>query len=357
MQFSIKSSLFVIFLLSVSVLCADVEDEGVTRAATVAAATQISSTGSNITIDAAANELATSIELLTSATLTFNGRNSGTSPIVLDGKGLRLSCARVSVPLIIIAAGKTAVLTNIVLKEFAPIHVRLGAGSKLLFGDNVYIQLSDAADTLTYSWVFDGIGSVIDGRGKSLMLGVTDALLINDNKNLTLKDMSVFGLKTTGTAHTMRCEGSGSRIFFDDATLYPDVFLNISQGNATARNTVIVKGKDAKLAWTSSGSFTVDSYSTLKFDYGTTFSYDSPSMTRNKFVMTDYSSLLHLNNAIFHSTRPGLVLSSGSIFLENAVVFSSEGRLEAESLWFDSLLKVYVPLGASLEIRGKVVYQ
>jgi hypothetical protein len=355
MQFSSKNTLFVIFILSISALFAEAEDIAQIRTAVLV--TQISSTGSNIIINAAANELATSIELSLASTISFNGQNAGSSPMVLDGKGLRLSFARVSSPLFIIAPGKTVRLTNIVLKYLSPEHLSLGAGSRLLFGDNVYIQLSDASTALTYSWIFDGVGSVIDGRGKSLRLSVTDALLINDNKDLTLKDMSVFGLKTTGTAHTIRCEGSGSRIFFDDATLYPDIFFNIAQGNATARNTVTVRGKDTKLAWTSLGSFTIDPYSMLKFDYGTTFSYDSPAITRNKFVMTDYSSLLHLNNATFHATRPGLVLAAGSVFLENAVVFSSEGQLEAESLRIDSLLKVYVPLGASLEVRGKVVYQ
>jgi hypothetical protein len=151
--------------------------------------------------------------------------------------------------------------------------------------------------------------------------------------------------------------GANSQLILDDAQLCTDTFFNVVQGNMLVRNEVTFSGMNTKIAWTSPGTCTVDAFSRLTFDFGTTFSYDSAARNRNKFVMTDYSSWLYLNNATFHVTRPGLTLSGGSVYLKNAVVFSSEAQIPAEALLFDSLLKVYVPLGASLEPRGIVMYQ
>ncbi|MBM3894530.1 hypothetical protein FJ366_02960 [Candidatus Dependentiae bacterium] len=313
--------------------------------------------GSSFVVNDASNRLMDSFDLSTTVTLQFNGTSAGSNPIRVDGSGLCLNMARTLSPMIFVAAGKTVELSNIVLKDFSPAHLMLGAGSRLLFGDNVCIQLADNANPLTYSWVFSGTGAVIDGRGKALRLNATDALLINDAKSLTLKDLCMYGLKTTGTAHSLRCIGVNSQLILEDAKIYTDGYFNAVQGNMLIKNDVSFCGADTKVAWTSPGRLTIDSFSSLTFDFGTTFSYDSAARSRNNFVMTDYSSWLKLNNARFHTTRPGLVLSSGSASVENAVIFSSEALNVSEAFRIDRSLKVYVPLGASIEPRGIILYE
>ena len=155
----------------------------------------------------------------------------------------------------------------------------------------------------------------------------------------------------------MRCAGKKSQLTFDDVTVFLDPLFNIKQGNLLIKNNVTIKGRGNMLAWTSAGTLTIDSNACLAFDYGTTFSYDSASGLRTQLVMTDLSSVLCLNNASLCATHTGLILSNGSIFFDNLVTVSSEGSTEAEAIVFDNSVKAYVPLGATIDVRGMVINQ
>ena len=299
-------------------------------AAVVAGPVVIAPSATGLVIDVASVALSGNMDLNLTASVFFRGKNSST--MVFDGQGMFFQMPRTASPFLQVAAGKSVKLQNLVLKDFSPVHIRLAAGASLVFGDNVYIQLADNAAPVTTSFVFDGARSVIDGRGKFLTLGAPDAVLVNDGKDVTFKDMTVLGLRSTGTAHTLRCAGANAQVVFDDAKLVLDSFFNMIRGNVLVRNHVAIKGRGTTFAWTSAGSLAIDSNATLKLDYGTTFSYDSSSRLRTQLIMTDASSLLHVNNATLCATHTGVILSRGSMYFENVVTLSSEASYEAEAI-------------------------
>lgn len=311
--------------------------------------------GSGLVIDVASVALSGNMDLSTTSSVFFRGRSATT--MTFDGQGFFLQMPRASNPFLQIAARKNVILKNIVLKDFSPEHIRLFTSASIVFGDNVLIQLADSTQRLNSSWVFDGVGSVVDGRGGSLQLNVADAILVNENKDVTFKNIRLMGVSSQDTGHKIRCRGVLSRVILDDATVILDSFFNVVQGNMIARNDVTIKGLGSTLAWTSTGTLRLDSFACLKFDYGTTFSYDAASKTRTNIVMNDVSSLLYLNNATVHATRAGLTLSTGSLYCENIVTFVSEATVEAEALVLDKSLQAFVPNGSTVEIKGKVVYQ
>lgn len=324
-------------------------------AAVVTLPTVLVTSSAGVIVDAASNALPSNYDLSTTYSFYFRGASS--SSMTIDGCGYLLQMARTTSPLLVVNDNKSVRLTNIVLKDFSPAHIKLGRNSTLTFGDNVYIQLADNAGPITSSWYFDGMDCVIDGRGKTLQIKANDALLVNDAKQLCLKDLKLVGAGSGATTSRLRCTGKRAQLTFDDVTLFLDPLFNIKQGNLLIKNQVTVKGRGNMLAWTSTGTLTIDSNACLSFDYGTTFSYDSASGSRSQLIMTDLSSVLQFNNACLCATHTGLILSNGSIFFDNLVTVSSEASNEAEAIVFDSSVKAYVPLGATFDVRGKVVYE
>lgn len=311
------------------------------------------SVGAGLIFDAATATLASNYDINTTYSVFFRGASS--SSMVIDGQGQFLQMSRVASPLLIVNDNKNVRLTNIVLKDFSPDHLKLGRNSTLTFGDNVYIMLSESAAPLTSSWYFDGINCVIDGRGKVLQIQANDSLLVNDAKQLCLKDLKLIGAGSGATTSRLRCAGSRSQLIFDDVTVFLDPLFNIKQGNLLIKNQVSMRGRGNMLAWTSTGTLTIDSFACLSFDYGTTFSYDSASRRKDRLIMTDLSSVLRFDNASLCATHTGLILSNGSIFFDNLVTVSSEASNEAEAIVFDSSVKAYMPLGTTLDFRGIVV--
>lgn len=305
--------------------------------------------------DAASVVLPSNYDINSTYSIFFRGSTSAN--IVVDGQGQFLQMARVAAPLLMVGDNKNVRLSNIVLKDFSPAHVRLGRNATLTFGDDVYIQIADNATALSSSWKFDGMNCVIDGCGKSFQLGVADSILLSDWKQLALKDITLLGAGSQPAGSGIRCLGLRSQLVLDDAVVYLDPLWNIAQGNLLIKNSVIFKGRGNMLSWTSRGTLAIDSHACLSFDYGTTFSYDSASGLRTQLIMADASSFLHLNNASLCATHTGLILSGGSVFFENFVTISSEASSEAEAIVFDTSIKAYVPLGATVDVRGKVVYQ
>lgn len=310
-----------------------------------------------LVVDAALTQLSGNMDLSTTSSIFFRGKSATT--MTFDGQGFYFQMPRASVPFLQVAASKNVVLKNIVLKDFSQEHLKLLTSATCVFGDNVYIELASSSQALTSSWVFDGAGAIVDGRGGALQLGIRDAILINDARDLTFKNIRLLGCSSTGTTHRMRCAGAQSTLIFDDSTLMIDSLFNLTQGNVVIRNDVTIKGVGGTLAWTSAGTLRLDAFACLKFDYGSTFSYDaalSPG-ARNNFVMSDDSSLLYLNNARLHATRVGMTLARGSMYFENIVTLESEAQTAAEALVLDKSLQAFVPNGSTIDVRGKVVYQ
>ncbi len=310
-------------------------------------------TGAGLIFNAASTTLFSNYDLNVSCSLCFQGSQT----MVVNGRGMFLRMARVASPLLVVAPNCNVTLTNIVLKDLSPAHILLGKGASLTFGDNVYIQLAENATPLTYSWSFNGQGCVLDGQGKVFHLCAADSLLLNNAMQLSLKDITLVGVGTAGAKSTIRCAGPLAQLTLDDAIVHLSPFFNIQQGNVLVKNNVALKGRGSVLAWTSTGTLTIASNSCLKFDYGTTFSYDSAAASRTQLVMNDLSAFLEFDNATLHTTHTGLIISGGTVFLDNLVTLSSEGSNQAEAIVFDSNFPVYVPLGATLDVYGPVIHQ
>ncbi len=345
-------ALVIVLLLGIQICRAA---DAVASLTTTTVAVSMAPSSAGIIVDAALTTFSGNMDLSLTSSVFFRGKNA--SSMIFDGQGFFMQMPRSGGPFLQVAAGKKVVLRNIVLKDFSPEDLSLQTGASLVFGDNVYLRLSDTTQPLTTSWVFDGNGAVVDGRGGALQLQATDAILVNDTKDVTFKNIRLLGMKSTQTAHRLRCAGASSKIIFDETLLMVDSFLNLTQGNVVMRNNVTVRGLGSTFAWTSAGTMRLDPFACLKFDYGTTFSYDASSKVRTNLVFSDASALLHMNQATLHATRSGLLLSTGSMYFENIVTLESEAQTVAEALVIDKSLQAFVPNGSTVAVKGKVVYQ
>jgi hypothetical protein len=307
-----------------------------------------------LVFDDASEVLRHDLELSTSRPLVLQGQNS--SSITLDGQGHVLHCPATTDVVIDIAANKDVTLKNLLIQGLRSSQIRVGSGGSLTFGDGVFVRLADAC-SLAENWSISGAVG-IDGAGHALTIPSNAEIIVYDNSVCTLCNMTLRGLENRdGIRTSLRTLGAGSRIVLADLTSNFDSNFTFSLGNIDIERDVIFSGSWQTFAYTSTSPLTIQSDSSLLFQNGMTFSYDSAAAAKDKLVFSDRSSVLEFCGASLHTTWTGIRLAGGRVVLDDKVTFSSEARNEAEALELASDVQVRMRAGSVWELHGIMTYE
>ncbi len=250
-----------------------------------------------------------------------------TENCLINGAGNTISFEQNKANVIKIAAGKSVVFTNVVLKDFDDKAISLGdATSSFAFGDNVTIE-SSRPSTLTKDWIFTG-NSSFDGFGNSLSLGDFN-IKIFEPAMVTLQNSALIGVKN----NNIRCMNDYATIILRNCEVNLDDNFTFTVGGINFENDVKVKG-NAIFSYEPSGGriSTVAANSTLFFDEGVTFSYAPQTADQDLLAFTDKTAALFLNGCTLKATSTGMRLTRGSIYFDNTVTISTIGSIYTPSL-------------------------
>ena len=217
-------------------------------------------------------------------TMSFSA--TGTEPVYLDGGGFAIRLPQVKKGVISIADGQTVIFQNMVLDSFYPQHVSLGVGSRLVFGDNVFVQLAGDS-VLTYPLMFGG-NAVFSGGGNVLTLSKTGSIFASSGKKLSLVDLSIKGISSSSGQITF--QDQSSVISCVDVLLQLDSNYAFTFGNMNfnGASSTIVTGSNI-LSFQGSSCLTVDGVSLF---YDTLASADLHNIQP---WVSDNSSFISLN--------------------------------------------------------------
>ncbi len=230
---------------------------------------------------------------------------------VFNGDGHSIWFARNQLNLIQIAAGKSVVFTNVVLKDFNDAAIFLGTGSVITFGDGSVIEYS-MPTVLSHDLQFAG-NAIIRGLGYSIDLS-THYLGIRQPGLLTLQDIVFNNVDD----HKIRCIGDNASIVFRNSDLVLDGNFTFSTGSFTIQDDVIITGTHT-FSFEGSGQKTsrIAANSTLLLDTGVTFSYAPRAANQDLLAFTNVTSRLYLNGCTLKTTSTGMRLTKGTMIVDN----------------------------------------
>ncbi|MBU4270210.1 hypothetical protein KKE07_05055, partial [Candidatus Dependentiae bacterium] len=225
-------------------------------------------------------------------------------------------------------------------------------GSDLYFYDTSLILNSDSV----ISQNFNMYGNCkIDARGNILDLQ-TGQIQVGENSNLKIKNAKISGLYSTRLKNI--ANSSSITLQNCEMDLYGD--YTFDAGSLLIKSDVVISGTNA-LNYTSRFTCSIDKNSSLSINNGAKFNY-APSAARNNLIyMYDKSSVLYLNNCTFSTTTTGILLTNGTLILDNNVSLSCAGLASSESIKFGSGvvthdLNVILDSALNLNIYGGFEY-
>lgn len=173
--------------------------------------------------------------------------------------------------------------------------------------------------------IFNG-NCKIDANGQVINLR-SGQIQVAQNSSLKIKNAKITGLNVS----RLKNLASSSSITLQNCTLdlFDDYIFNT--GSLLIKQDVIVSG-NSTFNYTSRFTCTIDRNSCLYFDIGTRFNY-APTIANNSLIyLTDQSSVLYLNNCTLSTTNTGILLTNGTLILDNSINFSSSGLASSESI-------------------------
>lgn len=191
----------------------------------------------------------------------------------------------------------------------------------------------------------------INGRGKRLTFENAGTITVWPGGNLIIEDTELWQLNK----NDLRCLTDRGSITFKNCVLSLSQDFTYSQGSLLFQNDVVITGTN-KFIYTTGLTSTIDSGAVLMFDCCTTFSYAPRLPKTNLLYMTDATSNLYLNGCTLYSTKTGLVLSTGTLTVDDRVTLTSDAVYYANALRLSSNLAVNIRGMATLGMYGTIRY-
>lgn len=271
--------------------------------------------------------------------------------LILNGNTHVISFSRTDEALIVVADGREAQFTNVVLRDFSPVHVSLGTDSSLIFNDKTVIELASSED-LTYTWTFKG-ECILNGKGQTIDLSSGGAIEVAEaGSSLLLDNIIIKGLSN----NNLRCMDSHCTISLRNATISLTDDYNFDVGHIEILSDVIIKGPYS-LNYMTDQQSSILTDGCLFLDYGTTLNYEPSNESRDLLRFADQSARLYLKGATLVSSTTGLCLTKGTLIVDHNVTVAAEGTSIPEAISFgnrnedDDLTIHYMP-GASIEVSS-----
>ena len=257
--------------------------------------------------------------------LTPSKTASVTGNVVLDGNNFFIYFGRAtSSPLITVSAGKTLEFRNVVLWNFSPSHISLGAGAQVIFGTGTTIELGQneimPSSNLT-NLRFQGV-TTLNGKGQYLDLGNTASITVAGYgsslllENITLKNLGGTKLRTLSSASTVSLR---------EATLKLQTTYTFTQGHLEVVGDSRIVGEKI-FSFETPQTSTIHSRSMLTIDTNTTFSYSPKGSNRNDLIwMPDATSIMFFNGTTLKTTTTGIQFTRGTVLVDGRVNFYNDG--------------------------------
>lgn len=182
----------------------------------------------------------------------------------------------------------------------------------------------------------------IEGNNNTLHLH-TDELRVCYGSSALIKDLiieDVYGTK-------LECFDNVGTLSLKNVTLVLEGDYTFTLGHFEIIGDVWITGTSV-FAYQSTQTSKICYNSTLHFDSGSTFSYDTYS-ARNLWEMEDFSSTLHLYDATLFSVAPGLQLTKGALVIEG------ECRIENDATMHDDGITIGDGISASNDVTLRIL--
>lgn len=290
-----------------------------------------------------------------------------------SGNGWYFHFGRSVDKVLIINAGLTANLTDIVLKDFSPHHLDMEPNSELIFKDKVTIELGEnipdpTKTSGTITWTFQG-DNKIDGRGKVVSMDDLHFLIQQIDggpSTLILQDMIIDNFNNS----SITIENDDSKVIFKDVKIiltedvtYPKGFFEI-EGSTEFYSGVTTNEVRFIYNTNAANPSVIRAASRLHFDRNVTFSY-TPGTNNNSLInLSTKSSELSLHGAKLYNHTMGLQLTKGALvidhkcFVENEATTLAEGLIIGDGALGDNDLTIeFLPGGNIDQGTSKIDYK
>ncbi len=200
----------------------------------------------------------------------------------------------------------------------------------LKFCDDSHIELNTNMHLTTTLTFCNGSSHIMDGQGSILYLETGGKLAIEDNATLMLKNITINGIQDTNIA----CLGSNSKLIIQNVTLILSNNFSFQTGSFELQDYVEFLGAYS-FAYHTDQTSTIKKSSFVVLDKHVTFSYDPTIASKTLISFEDIDSCLIIENASFHTTTTGIILTKGCLFINNDAHFSSEKEIYMQELTID----------------------
>jgi len=262
-----------------------------------------------------------------------------TDNITLNGNKTFLYFGSSTSPLLIVSAGKTLTLTNIILMNFSFNHIQLGTGASIVFGDGVQMEFG-VNQTLPTNYLsnvrFQGKVKIL-GRGQFLDLSNTASITIGGQGSALLLD-NVIVKNLRGTM--LRGLTTNSTVSLQDATLKLAATYTFTQGHLEVIGDSKIMGDGQIFSFETPQTSSIHSRAMLTVDRNTTFSYSPHGSTNKQLLwMPDITSVLFLNGATLKTTTTGMQFTRGTLLADGKVNFYNDSatKLSQAIIFGDSV--------------------
>jgi hypothetical protein len=208
------------------------------------------------------------------------------------------------------------------------------------------------------------LNSTVTFNGSCTINGNNNRLILANNANLTvatgsalnLQNIEIVGLKGSN----LQCLDNTGSVIVEDCVLTLTSNFVFGKGSMQFSGDVMISGTN-KFSYTSIMTSTINSYSTLYLDKNLIFSYSPAGAYRNLIYMQDNSAWMALDGCTLYSTRTGLQLTNGQLFIDNGVTLQSEGVASSQSISFGNGiakndLSINLLAAAQLNVYGRIEY-
>ena len=238
--------------------------------------------------------------------------------VTIDGDGFAYMFARRTGGMIFNVPGNLGVtFTNILLKDF-PIEspaITRGSNTQVIFGNKTQVELGDSG-LLAGTWMINGV-VIINGNGKTLDLGASGQIIVRPGATLFLDNVTLEGL----SGSQIICWDNRGTVSFGNVICKMDDDFSFTQGKMYLLDQLDLLGS-ATFEYASSKECTITHFGKLFIDKETTFKYAPPvglgtaADARDLIVMEDDKAEIHLNGGSLSSTRTGLRLTKGTVYVD-----------------------------------------
>ena len=186
-------------------------------------------------------------------------------------------------------------------------------GNTIILSNNLSIPKNKALEFLS--------DAQIDGKGNELILQNNAQLIVDSNKTLTLKNLTLKTSSNYTESFPPIKTLLDSKLCLQDVRIILGDKFEFQNGQLYINNDVAITGTN-EFIYSSTQSLYINKKSQLLIDLDTIFTY-SPYNNDRDLIKMDASSTLYLNGCTLQSTFTGIRLTKGNLVVDNHVTFST----------------------------------